>query len=107
MLTFLSVSQINADIDAQAALDIALKVFAQIQVLLHGAVGDIEAIVNGDINVVLYLGGKAQDVKVVAEVLAALLEVGNSWLRVCSCLTILLLDCCPCSWPCSKSLHFH
>lgn len=69
--------------------------------------GDIKAIVNGDINVVLHLGGKAQDVKVVAEVLAALLEVGNVCLRVCFRLTIVLLDCCSCSWPCSESLYFY
>ncbi|KAL9709577.1 hypothetical protein Ac2012v2_007316 [Leucoagaricus gongylophorus] len=68
-------AQITPDIDAHAALDLALQVFAQIQGILKDAVVDIQAIVDGDISVSLYLGGKAQDVKVIAEVLATLLEM--------------------------------
>ena len=68
--------------------------------------GDIKAIVNGDISVVLYLDGKAHDVEVVAEVLAALLEVRDYWLRIQSRLTLVILDRCLCSWSRGESLRF-
>ena len=67
---------------------------------------DIQAIVDGDISVSLYLGGKAQDVKVIAEVLATLLEVGHLLSETCSRPTPVTLDGCPCSWSRRGSLHF-
>ncbi|KAF5354202.1 hypothetical protein D9756_007025 [Leucocoprinus leucothites] len=66
--------KINADVDVHVALDLALKVFADIKVLIHAACVEIQAIVKADVSVALNLQGVVVDIKVFANILAQLVN---------------------------------
>ncbi|KXN91278.1 hypothetical protein AN958_01489 [Leucoagaricus sp. SymC.cos] len=65
-------AKVTAEVDVQAALNLALEGFAHIKGLLTGAVADIEVIVDGDIGSAFCFEGKVLELKVVAQILADL-----------------------------------
>ncbi|KAJ3568622.1 hypothetical protein NP233_g5593 [Leucocoprinus birnbaumii] len=66
--------KLDAEIDAKVALDLAVKVFAEVKATVDVAVGDIKAVVNANVGDVLHLNGKPIDAKVTAEIFAQLLN---------------------------------